>query len=58
MKKKISITIEAELHELAKIKAIQDKKTVSELYEEMLADYLNVNKNQTTLNEYDEVKVE
>ena len=58
MKKKISITIEAELHELAKIKAIQDKKTVSELYEEMLVDYLNVNKNQTTLNEYDEVKVE
>lgn len=54
MKKKISITIESDLHEQAKIQAIKDKKTVSELYEEMLESYLNINENQTTLNEYEE----
>lgn len=56
-KKKVTITLKEDVHLDLKRIALDNKKSVSELYEEILEDYLKKDKEQVTLEEY-EVKVE
>lgn len=51
MKKKVNITIDEDLHLGMKKEAIEQKKLVSELYEEMIKKFLGVDDNQQTLDD-------
>lgn len=51
MKKKVSINIDEDLHMMAKKIAIDRKMLVSELYEEMIREFVGVDKGQTTLDD-------
>ncbi len=51
MKKKVNITIDEELHLEMKKEAIERKMLVSELYEEMIKKFLDIDDNQKTLDD-------
>ena len=51
MKKKVSITIDENLHLMMKKEAIERKMLVSELYEEMINKLLGIDESQKTLDD-------
>lgn len=51
MKKKVNITIDEDLHLEMKKEAIEQKMLVSELYEEMIKKFLDIDDNQKTLDD-------
>ena len=51
-KKKVTITLKEDVHLDLKRIALDNKKSVSELYEEILESYLERDKEQVTLEEY------
>ena len=57
-KKKVTITLEEDSHLIMKELALKRRKTVSELYEKIIENYITKNKNQSILEEYEIKKVE
>lgn len=53
VKKKVTITLEEDYHLMIKELALKRRKTISELYEKILKDYIAKNKNQSILEEYE-----
>ena len=53
VKKKVTITLEEDSHLMIKELALKRRKTISELYEKILKDYIAKNKNQSILEEYE-----
>ena len=51
MKKKINLTIEENLHKEMKKIALNNDKYVSDLYEEIIIDFIRKSENQKTLDE-------
>ena len=53
VKKKVTITLEEDSHLMIKELALKRRKTISELYEKIIKDYITKNKNQSILEEYE-----